>query len=83
MKIPLNNDSWARDTKLFWSDCLRLPCQAPISLGERFVYCFELGFYVQALPILFLWETKRKDRLEVCAHHIATIALIAYSYYLK
>lgn len=37
----------------------------------------------QAVPMLFLWETKRKDRLEVFAHHVATIVLIAYSYYLK
>lgn len=37
----------------------------------------------QAVPMLFLWETKRKDRLEVFAHHVATIILIAYSYYLK
>ena len=37
----------------------------------------------QAVPMLFLWETKRRDRLEVFAHHVATIVLIAYSYYLK
>lgn len=37
----------------------------------------------QAVPMLFLWETKRKDRLEVFAHHVATIVLISYSYYLK
>ena len=37
----------------------------------------------QAVPMLFLWETKRRDRLEVFAHHVATIILIAYSYYLK
>ena len=41
------------------------------------------GSSLQAVPMLFLWETKRKDRLEVFAHHIATIVLIAYSYYLK
>ena len=37
----------------------------------------------QAVPMLFVWETKRKDRLETLAHHVATIVLIAYSYYLK
>jgi ceramide synthetase len=42
-----------------------------------------LGFYSQAVPMLFLWETKRKDRLESFAHHIATIILIAYSFYLN
>ena len=33
--------------------------------------------------MLFVWETKRRDRLETFAHHVATIVLIAYSYYLK
>lgn len=33
--------------------------------------------------MLFIWETKRRDRLESFAHHIATIILIGYSYYLN
>jgi hypothetical protein len=33
--------------------------------------------------MLFIWETKRSDRLESFAHHVATIVLIGYSYYLK
>lgn len=74
---------WSRDTKQLWSECSGLPCEAPISLGERFVYCLELGFYTQAVPMLFLWEVKRKDRLEVFAHHVATIVLITYSYWLN
>lgn len=37
----------------------------------------------QAVPMLFIWETKRSDRLESFAHHVATIVLIGYSYYLK
>lgn len=74
---------WARDTRHLWSECWGLPCEAPVSLGERFIYCLELGFYTQAIPMLFLWETKRKDRWEVLAHHIATIVLIGYSYWLN
>ncbi|KAL6771260.1 hypothetical protein ACKKBF_B34565 [Auxenochlorella protothecoides x Auxenochlorella symbiontica] len=81
--LVVTHHKWAFDTRLFWSECYQLPCLAPISLGERFIYCLELGFYLQALPILFVWETKRKDRLEVAAHHVATILLIAYSYYLN
>ena len=38
---------------------------------------------LQALPMLYLWEAKRKDRWASAAHHVATIILIAYSYYLK
>lgn len=29
---------WFRNTKLFWSDCTRLPCEAVPSIGERLVY---------------------------------------------
>ncbi|KAI7844373.1 hypothetical protein COHA_002171 [Chlorella ohadii] len=74
---------WFYDTRLYWGECSSWPCDVPVSYGERFIYCLVLGFYVQAVPMLFLWETKRKDRLEVFAHHVATIILIAYSYYLN
>ncbi|PSC76914.1 LAG1 longevity assurance-like protein 3 isoform B [Micractinium conductrix] len=76
------NKPWFYDTTLYWAEC-SWPCNVAISYGERFVYCLVLGFYVQAVPMLFLWETKRKDRLETFAHHVATIILIAYSYYLN
>lgn len=74
---------WFSNTWLYWSECSRLPCEVEPTLGERFIYCLELGFYVQAIPMIFFWETKRKDRWEMVAHHIATVILIAYSYYLK
>lgn len=74
---------WFTNTLLFWSECSTIPCDAVPTLGERFIYCLELAFYLQAIPMIFLWETKRKDRWELLAHHIATVVLIAYSYYLK
>jgi ceramide synthetase len=74
---------WFTNTLLYWSDCTGLPCEATVSLGERFVYVLEGGFYLQGIPMVFLWETKRKDRWELFAHHVATVVLIAYSYYLK
>ena len=40
-----------RDSTLFWSDCSGLPCEARVSLGERFVYCLELGFYLQVRAV--------------------------------
>lgn len=83
LAVVVSTNDWAWHTRLLWSECEKLPCQAPVSLGERLIYCVELGFYVQAIPMLFLWETKRKDRLENFAHHVATIALIAYSYFLN
>lgn len=62
---------------------MRLPCLAPVTWMEQIVYLVELGFYTQAVPMLFLWETRRKDWLETFAHHVVTIALIGYSYYLN
>lgn len=38
---------WFYNSKLFWSDCTGLPCEASVSLGERLAYCLTLGFYVQ------------------------------------
>ena len=35
---------------------------------------------VQAIPALIFWEVRRKDFLEMFAHHIVTLALITYSY---
>ena len=74
---------WFTNTWLYWADCHALPCDAEPTLGERIVYLVELAFYTQAIPMIFLWETKRKDRWELFAHHIATVILIAYSYYLN
>ena len=74
---------WFTNTWLYWADCSDIPCEATPTLGERFVYLVELAFYTQAIPMIFFWETKRKDRWELVAHHIATVILIAYSYYLN
>ena len=41
---------WFYDTRLYWNECNKLPCDVPITLGERFVYCLLLGFYVQVRP---------------------------------
>ena len=43
---------WFTNSRLFWSDCTGLPCEGPVSLGERFVYCLELGFYLQVTKVL-------------------------------
>jgi TLC domain len=38
---------------------------------------------LQAIPTLLFWEVRRKDFLESLAHHVATLILIVYSYYIK
>lgn len=75
---------WFWDPKKCFSDCNAIPCDTQIpSPGEKFIYRLELAFYTQAIPMVFLWETKRKDMWELFAHHVATVILIGYSYYLK
>lgn len=72
-------------TALFWGFMCRWAlCAAAFNRPCRLAAStFATLLEVQAVPMLFVWETKRKDRLEVLAHHVATIVLIAYSYYLK
>jgi len=75
---------WFWDPKLCYSECFNIPCVTQsVTPGERFIYRFELAFYSQAIPMIFLWETKRHDRWQLFAHHVATVILIGYSYYLN
>ena len=75
---------WFGDPKLCYSDCMSIPCVDQVTtVAERFIYRFEGAFYLQAIPMLFLWETKRHDRWQIFAHHVATVILIGYSYYLN
>eukprot|EP00208_Stichococcus_sp_RCC1054_P000408 CAMPEP_0206138104 /NCGR_PEP_ID=MMETSP1473-20131121/3074_1 /ASSEMBLY_ACC=CAM_ASM_001109 /TAXON_ID=1461547 /ORGANISM="Stichococcus sp, Strain RCC1054" /LENGTH=293 /DNA_ID=CAMNT_0053531433 /DNA_START=347 /DNA_END=1229 /DNA_ORIENTATION=+ len=75
--------SWLRNTRGFWEGCTRLPCDFAVSNAVRIVYIVEMGFYIQAIPYLVFWETRRKDFLESFAHHVATLVLIVYSYWLN
>lgn len=43
-------------------------------------YAFQLAFYVQGFVALVTFETKRKDFIELCFHHLVTIVLILVSY---
>jgi ceramide synthetase len=75
---------WFWDPKECFSDCYGIPCyDQQASEGELFIYRLELAFYAQAIPMVFFWETKRKDMWELVAHHVATVILIGYSYYLQ
>jgi len=47
---------------------------------QYFYYLFQLGFYVQGMYALLAFETKRKDFIELCVHHLVTIMLILFSY---
>ena len=66
--------------------CLK-PCAVPLlyfrRLALRQVYCSELAFMLASIFMLIFWETRRKDFPVMMTHHVATISLIAISYYLK
>lgn len=75
---------WFGTPKLCYSECVSLPCVDQVTtVSERFIYRLEGAFYFQAIFTLFLWETKRHDRWQIFAHHVATVILIGYSYYLN
>lgn len=70
------------NAELFFEGCSQLPCEAPTPFLVRILYMVEMGFYIQAIPVLVFWEVRRKDFLENMAHHWVTLALIVYSHYL-
>lgn len=74
---------WLKDTRMLWTGCTMLPCEHDAGSAVRWVYVIEMGFYAQAIPSLIFWEVRRKDFLESLAHHIATLILICYSYWLN
>jgi hypothetical protein len=77
------NEPWFTDTRHFWIGCTRLPCDLFVSKKLLLFYCVETGFYMQAIPFLIFVETRRKDWWESFAHHVVTLGLMSYSYYLN
>ena len=43
-------------------------------------YASQLAFYSSSLIMLFSWEERRKDFLEMLVHHIVTVVLITVSH---
>eukprot|EP00164_Ancoracysta_twista_P002105 GFYU01002781.1.p1 GENE.GFYU01002781.1~~GFYU01002781.1.p1 ORF type:complete len:317 (+),score=122.26 GFYU01002781.1:165-1115(+) len=64
------------DTHLVW---VGSPSRPP-AWDVRLYYLFELGFYIPLLLAHVLYESKKKDYLEMLIHHITTIILVAGSY---
>jgi len=74
----LHMDAWS-----FFGGCGGLPCQAPTPPLILLLYQLELGYYIQAIPVLIFWEVRLKNLLVSFLHHVVTLALIAYSAYLN
>jgi hypothetical protein len=75
-------ESWTSfpvQTKHFW---IGWP-NHPIDDLFRYLYCVELGFYLQQCVVLFGLSEPKKDFFEYVVHHVVTLALLASSYYFR
>ena len=76
-------EPWFTDTTYFWKGCTRLPCDLFVSKRVLLFYCVETGFYIQAIPFLLFVEERRRDWWQSMTHHVVTLGLMSYSYYLN
>ncbi|KAL9684263.1 hypothetical protein QQ045_021698 [Rhodiola kirilowii] len=72
------NEPWFRDTKEYF---LGWPNQE-LTLPLKLFYMCQCGFYIYSIAALLTWETRRKDFSVMMSHHVVTVILISYSYYL-
>ena len=75
-------EPWFFSTTHFWLGCTQLPCDKEIPPGVLLLYTLESAYYLQGVPTL-LWEPKKKDFLGMFGHHIVTLFLLVYSFYLN
>lgn len=73
--VVLRNKIWFEDTRHCW---LNYP-EHRLTSDIYWYYMIELGFYWSLLFSQFI-DVKRKDFWQMFIHHIATIALLSFSY---
>uniref|UniRef100_A0A3Q4HHW9 Ceramide synthase 2a n=1 Tax=Neolamprologus brichardi TaxID=32507 RepID=A0A3Q4HHW9_NEOBR len=66
---------WFYDVKLIWENFPKMP----LLPSQYWYYMIELGFYI-SLIFSVASDVKRKDFKEQIIHHVATIALISFSW---
>lgn len=66
---------WFYDMKLVWEDFPKMP----LLPSQYWYYMIELGFYI-SLIFSVATDVKRKDFKEQIIHHVATTALISFSW---
>jgi hypothetical protein len=75
---------WFYDTRYLWLGCTHFPpCNLYVNHKVLLFYCVQTGFYLQAIHFLAFLEVRRKDWLESMIHHIVTVGLLVYSYYVN
>ncbi|GBF89705.1 LAG1 longevity assurance [Raphidocelis subcapitata] len=67
----------------FWAGATQVPLNYYVPLKHALFYHIQIGFYLQAVPFLMFIEVRRKDWAESFAHHIVTLGLMYYSYYVN
>lgn len=72
-------EHWIFKLRRIWYECEGIPCHSPVSNKLTLVYAIQLAYYIQAIPTLFIWDTKRSDFYAMLVHHCFTIGLISYS----
>ena len=74
-----SKEPWFVKPARLWYDCDSIPCLYPVANSLNLQYCLQLGYYVQAVPALYVWDLKRKDFYQMLVHHFVTFSLICYS----
>eukprot|EP01134_Creolimax_fragrantissima_P003877 CFRG3877T1 len=74
--VLLYNRPWTYDLY----ECFRNLPFHPVDAGVTTYYIIQLGYYVSCL-VMLPWDNKRKDFAELVIHHLATVALVFFSWY--
>ncbi|KAL9662950.1 hypothetical protein QQ045_027786 [Rhodiola kirilowii] len=72
------SEPWFSDTREYFHGWPNQELKLPLKL----FYMCQCGFYVYSIAALLTWETRRKDFSVMMSHHVVTVILISYSYYL-
>lgn len=78
------NEPWFLDTRKFWvGPGDQVWPEQKVKTKLRMLYMYTGGFYTYSIFALMFWETRRSDFGVSMSHHVATLALIVFSYVAK
>ena len=79
--LALKDQTFWKHTEQFWEECSEeVPCEFQTTPMMLLAYASDMAYYTYAIPYCIITETKRKDFWATFAHHVATVALIGYSF---
>lgn len=75
-----SQERWFYDSRYLWMGCYRLPCDFELSTPHLALYLLELAWYLHsAVSLIFHKGPKKKDHVQMVAHHLVTLILVSYS----